>query len=312
MKSWDAFAPRPLKVGVQLPEVERIVRWPELAAMARAAEGIGLDSIWVGDHLLYRDRGPQPVAPWEAWSQLAALAAITTRVELGPLVASTAFHNPAMIAAKANAIDEISRGRLIVALGAGWNEAEFRAFGFPYDHRVSRFEEAFGIIRGLLREGRADVRGAYHAVEDLPLLPSPLRPGGPPLMVGSIGERMLEITLPHVDAWNGWHLWFGNSVEGYRALRDRIDAACRAVGRDPAEVDRTVALLVAFPDAVGRPSGLASEGTSEPISAEDPEALAAVLRAFAAAGVAHVQLVLDPITVDSIAALKPMLAALDR
>lgn len=304
--------PRPLRVGVQLPEVERIVRWPELAAMARTAEEIGLDSIWVGDHLLYRDRGPQPVAPWEAWSQLAALAAITTRVELGPLVASASFHNPAMIAAKANAIDEISGGRLILGLGAGWNEAEYRAFGFPFDHRVSRFEEAFTIIRSLLRAGRADVSGAYHAVDDLPLLPPPHRPGGPPLMVGSIGERMLEITLPHVDAWNGWHLWFGNTVEGYRALRDRIDAACRAVGRDPAEVDRTVALLIAFADGTGRPSGLATEGTSTPISAEDPEALAETLRDFAAAGVAHVQLVLDPIIVDSIAALKPMLAALDR
>ena len=303
---------RPLKVGVQLPEVERVVRWPELAAMARTAEEIGLDSIWVGDHLLYRDRGPQPVAPWEAWSQLAALAAITTRVELGPLVASASFHNPAMIAAKANAIDEISGGRLILGLGAGWNEAEYRAYGFPFDHRVSRFEEAFAIIRDLLRNGRADVRGEYHVIEDLPLLPPPHRPGGPPLMVGSIGERMLQITLPHVDAWNGWHLWFGNTVEGYRALRDRIDAACRAVGRDPAEVERTVALLLAFADAVGRPSGLSTEGVSTPIPADDPEAVAAILREFAAAGVAHVQLVLDPITVDSIAALQPMLAALDR
>ena len=303
---------RPLKVGVQLPEVERVVRWPELAAMARTAEEIGLDSIWVGDHLLYRDRGPQPVAPWEAWSQLAALAAITTRVQLGPLVASTSFHNPAMIAAKANVIDEISGGRLIVGLGAGWNEAEFGAFGFPYDHRVSRFEEAFSIIRRLLRDGRADAHGDYYAISDLPLLPPPHRPGGPPLMVGSIGERMLAITLPHVDAWNGWHLWFGNSVEGYLALRDRIDAACRSVGRDPAGVDRTVALLLAFADAVGRSSGLSKEGTSTPISAEDPEALAETLREFAAAGVAHVQLVLDPITVDSIAALKPTLAALDR
>lgn len=280
--------------------------------MARTAEEIGLDSIWVGDHLLYRDRGPQPIAPWEAWSQLAALAAITTRVELGPLVASTAFHNPAMIAAKANAIDEISGGRLVVGLGAGWNEAEFKAFGFPYDHRVSRFEEAFSIILGLLRDGRADAHGEYYAITDLPLLPPPHRPDGPPLMVGSIGERMLAITLPHVDAWNGWHLWFRNSVEGYLALRERVDAACRSVGRDPAEVDRTVALLLAFADAVGRSSGLSTEGTSTPISAEDPEALAATLREFAAAGVAHVQLVLDPITVDSIVRLKPMLDTLDR
>ena len=280
--------------------------------MARTAEEIGLDSIWVGDHLLYRDRGPHPVAPWEAWSQLAALAAITSRVELGPLVASTSFHNPAMIAAKANAVDEVSSGRLILGLGAGWNEAEYRAFGFPYDHRVSRFEEAFTIIRGLLREGHADLRGAYYAIDDLPLLPPPHRAGGPPLMVGSIGARMLEITLPHVDAWNAWHAWFDNSVAGYLPLRDRVDAACRSVGRDPAEVGRTLAVLVGFTGAVGRPAGDESERQSTPIPGDDPAALASTLHEFAAAGVSHLQLVLDPITVDSIAGLEAMLTALDR
>ena len=300
---------RPLKVGIQLPEVERVVRWPELAAMARTAEEIGLDSIWVGDHLLYRDRGPQPVAPWEAWSQLAALAAITTRVEIGPLVASASFHNPAMIAAKANAIDEISGGRLIVGLGAGWNEAEFRAFGFPYDHRVSRFEEAFAIIRGLLRNGHVDARGEYSTIEDLPLLPPPHRAGGPPLMVGSIGERMLAITLPHVAAWNAWGPWFGNSLDGYRSLHATIDDACRTAGRDPAAVERSVALIVAFPGALGRGSAVTDEDYA-PIPG-DPASLAATLHAFADAGVGHVQLVLDPITIDSIAALAQTLAALD-
>ena len=131
-------------------------------------------------------------------------------------------------------------------------------------------------------------------------------------MVGSIGPRMLEITLPHVDAWNAWHAWFGNSVEGYLPLRDRVDAACRSVGRDPAEVERTLTLLVGFEAAVGRPAGDESEPESDPIPGDDPEALAATIRDFAAAGVSHLQLVLDPITVDSIAALEPMLAALDR
>ncbi|HET7646904.1 MAG TPA: LLM class flavin-dependent oxidoreductase, partial [Candidatus Limnocylindria bacterium] len=134
---------RPLKVGVQLPEVERVVRWPEMREMILTAERIGLDSIWVGDHLLYRDDGLPPRGPWEAWSTLAAIAAITERVELGPLVAATSFHNPAMLAKKAATVDEISGGRLILGLGAGWNEPEYRAYGFPFDHRVSRFEEAF-------------------------------------------------------------------------------------------------------------------------------------------------------------------------
>jgi alkanesulfonate monooxygenase SsuD/methylene tetrahydromethanopterin reductase-like flavin-dependent oxidoreductase (luciferase family) len=301
--------PRPLKIGVQLPEVERVVRWPELREMAELAERIGLDSVWVGDHLLYRDDGGEPRGPWEAWSLLAALAAATSRVEIGPLVASTSFHAPAMLAKKAATIDEISNGRLILGLGAGWNRPDYDAFGFPYDRRVSRFEEAFTIIRELLRTGRSDVDGAFYRLERGELRPRGPRESGPPLMVGSMGKRMLAITLPHVDAWNAWGPWFGNTVEGYRDLRATIDAACRDAGRDPASVERTVALIVALPGALGRGSSV-SEEAFEPIPG-DPQTLAAALRAFAEAGVAHVQLVLDPITLDSIAALEPVLAALD-
>ena len=180
--------------------------------------------------------------------------AITERVELGPLVAATSFHNPALLAKKAATVDEISGGRLILGLGAGWNETEYRAYGFPFDHRVSRFEEAFTIIRSLLRDGRVDFAGTYHQARDCLLLPRGPRPAGPPLMVGSMRERMLAITLPHVDAWNAWFTWFGNTVEGYRDLRARIDDACRTAGRDPGEVERTVALFVGFEGARGRPA----------------------------------------------------------
>ena len=300
---------RPLKVGIQLPEVERAVRWAELREMAELAERIGLDSVWVGDHLLYRDDGRAARGPWEAWSQLAALAAVTTRVEIGPLVASTSFHNPAMLAKKAATIDEISGGRLILGLGAGWNRTEYNAFGFAYDHRVSRFEEAFTIIREMLGNGVSDLHGTYYQLDRAELLPRGPRAGGPPLMVGSMGERMLGITLPHVAAWNAWGPWFGNSVTGYRTLHAKVDEACRAAGREPAEVERTVALVVALPGALGRGSSV-SEEAFEPIPG-DAATLAPTLRSFADAGVSHVQLVLDPITIDSIAALEPTLAALD-
>ena len=233
---------------------------------------------------------------------------MTERVEIGPLVASTSFHNPAMLAKKAATIDEISGGRLILGLGAGWNEVEYAAYGFPFDHRVSRFEEAFTIIRRLLTTGRCDFHGTYFQLDDCELLPRGPRPDGPPLMIGSIGERMLRITLPHVAAWNAWYQWFGNSVEGYLPLRDQVDAICREVGRDPAEVERTVAVLVGFPGAVGRSSAVAEENF-EPIDG-DPATLVPALRAFADAGVGHVQLVLDPITVESIVALQPTVAAL--
>ncbi len=287
-----------MKVGVQLPEVERVAHWPELRAMALAAEGIGLDSVWVGEHLLYRYEDGDERGPWEAWSLMSALAAVTQRVEIGPLVACTSFHNPALLAKQAATLDEISGGRLILGLGAGWNEVEYRAYGVPFDRRVSRFEEAFTIIRGLLRDGHVDFSGEFYTALDCTLLPSGPRPHGPPLMVGSLGERMLRITLPHVDAWNCWYSWFGNSLAGYLALRDTVDAACEAVGRDPSEVQRTAALLVSFPDAVGRRTAFGAA----PIEAiaSDPAALAEALASFADAGVSHVQLVLDPITVDSI------------
>lgn len=300
---------RPLKVGIQLPEVERVVRWPELREMAQLAERIGLDSVWVGDHLLYRDDGLETRGPWEAWSLLAALAAATERVEIGPLVAATSFHNPAMLAKKAATIDEISGGRLILGLGAGWNRPDYDAYGFPYDHRVSRFEEAFTIIRELLTTGKSDVQGTYYQLERGELLPRGDRLAGPPLMVGSIGERMLGITLPHVAAWNAWGPWFGNSLPGYRELHATIDEHCQRVGRDPRSVERTVALMVALPGALGRDSSVSEEPLT-PIDG-DPQSLAPALRAFAEAGVGHVQLVLDPITIDSIAALEPTLAALD-
>jgi alkanesulfonate monooxygenase SsuD/methylene tetrahydromethanopterin reductase-like flavin-dependent oxidoreductase (luciferase family) len=304
---------RPLKVGVQLPEVEWVARWSQLREMAGTAETIGLDSIWVGDHLLYRGDGRPARGPWEAWTTLAAIAAVTERVEIGPLVASTSFHNPGLLAKQAATLDEISGGRLILGLGAGWNEAEYHAYGFPFDHRVSRFEEAFTIIRSLLVDGRCDFHGAYYDLDDCELLPRGPRHAhgeGPPLMVGSHGERMLAITLPHVQAWNAWFTWFDNSVEGYRPMRDTVDAACRAAGRDPAEVERTLALLVAFPAALGRAAGERTRPDVTPISS-DAASLASALRAFAAEGVGHVQLVLDPITVETIAALAPALALLD-
>jgi alkanesulfonate monooxygenase SsuD/methylene tetrahydromethanopterin reductase-like flavin-dependent oxidoreductase (luciferase family) len=301
--------PRPLNVGIQLPEVEREVRWTELRQMVELAERIGLDSIWAGDHLLYRDDGRPDRGPWEVWSTLAAVAAVTERVEIGPLVASTSFHNPAMLAKKAATIDEISGGRLILGLGAGWNRPDYDAFGFPYDHRVSRFEEAFTIIRELLATGRSDFTGQYYALDRGQLLPRGPRKTGPPMLIGSTGERMLAITLPYVAAWNAWGPSIGNSLEAYLPIRDQVDEACRKVGRDPAEVERTLALVVAFDGAQGRDSAVANE-PFEPIPG-DATTLAETLRGFAEAGVSHVQLVLDPITLDSIAALEPTLAILD-
>jgi probable F420-dependent oxidoreductase len=302
--------PRPCRIGLQLPEVERPVGWPELFMMARTAERVGFDSLWLGDHLLYDLPGGLVRGPWEVWTSLAALAAATERVELGPLVASTSFHAPAMLAKQAATVDAISGGRLVLGLGAGWNEREYRAFGFPYDHRVSRFEEAFTVIRRLLRGERVDHDGPYYRVEDAVVDPGPVRPGGPPLMLGSVGPRMLRIGLPHVSAWNVWWSDYGNTPEGFARLRDRVEEVAALAGRAPGEVEATAAVLVRLPGGAGRLMGETYAADVPPVTGS-PERIAEQLAAMAAAGASHLQLVVDPITVGSIELLGRALAALD-
>lgn len=279
--------------------------------MVRAIEDLGFDSIWVGEHLLYRWADRPPRGPWEAWTLMAAIAANTTRVEFGPLVACTNFHNPALLAKQAATIDEIGGGRFILGLGAGWNETEFRAFGYPFDHRIDRFEEAFTIIRTLLRDGAIDFDGRFYQARDCELLPRGPRAEGPPLMIGSKGPRMLAMTIPHVDAWNVWFSDTRNEPGGVAPLRALVDDACRTAGRDPDDVERTVAVQVRLPGGSGRVQGGYAEHGPVPLEGS-AERIADELRAYAREGIAHVQLVLDPITRDSIEAVALALVVLDR
>jgi probable F420-dependent oxidoreductase len=284
-----------MKVGVQLPEVESVVRWPEISRMARLIEDSGFDGIWVGDHLLYEEQGVR-VGPWEAFTQLAAIAAITERVELGPLVAAQPFHEPAILAKQAATVDEISGGRLVLGLGAGWNQLEFDAFGLPYERRVSRFEEGFDIIRRLLAGETVTHHGTFYDLEECVLLPPSSRPGGPPLMIGSNSPRMLSIALPHVAAWNSWFVDFANDPAALPRLLAKIESACGEVGRDPTEVEKTVALLIQLE------GGGCRRLSTNPLTGSVEE-LADSLHRVAAAGIDGVQLVLDPIDERSIATM---------
>jgi probable F420-dependent oxidoreductase len=295
---------RPLRIGVQLPEVEREVRWGEYVAMARAAEEAGFDSIWVGDHLLYRGDGRPERGPWNAWSLLASLAGVTERVTLGPLVACTAFHRPGILAHLAATVDEVSGGRLVLALGAGWNEVEFRAYGIPFDDRIARFAEAFEIVRRLLAGERVTLAGTYETVADAVLLPKPAR--RPPLVVGGTGPRLLGATLPHVDGWNVWFDRYGNTPEGFAGANRKIDAAARAAGRDPRAIARSACVLVVLDRTAGErpvPDGVVPlEGSADRI--------AAGLNELAEAGAGEAILVVSPITERSIRTLGEALAAL--
>ncbi len=302
---------RPLKIGLILPETERQMnggsaRWSDLREMALLGEQIGVDSLWITDHLIHREPGEEPRGMWECWSLISALAAVTERAEIGTLVICTGFRNPSLLAKMADTVEEISGGRLILGIGAGWNEPEYRAFGYPFDHRTDRFQEALAIITALLREGHVDFNGTYYEARDCELRPRGPRPKGPPIMIGAsqAGPRMLDLTARHADGWNTWFSSTGNTIEGLTPLLERVDAACAAVERDPSSLERSAAVIV----EVGphEPSAM----TGPPLHGS-PEEIAAGLRAYADAGVSHLQVWLEPNTLGGIEAFAPVLEALD-
>jgi alkanesulfonate monooxygenase SsuD/methylene tetrahydromethanopterin reductase-like flavin-dependent oxidoreductase (luciferase family) len=302
----DPATGRRLRIGVQLPEVERHVGWPEYLAMARAAEAVGFDSVWVGDHLLYRGDGREARGPWDAWSLLAAIAATTEHVRLGPLVACTAFAPPGLLARKAAAVQEISGGRLVLGLGAGWNETEFRAFGIPFDHRASRFAESFEIIRRLLAGEQVTYEGRFERLRDAVLLPGPAVP--PPLMIGSTGERVLRVALAHAAAWNVWYDLYGNTPEGFAKENARVTHLVREAGRQPSDVLRSATVFVTLEHG-GRDRPHTQD--VRPLTGS-PRTIAAGLVDLAAAGVEEAILVVSPIGERSIRELGDVVGTLAR
>lgn len=280
-----------MKIGAVLMLVEidvlgRAFHFSEIRDTALRCEALGLDSVWVYDHLLYRDKKGQTTGIWEGWSMLSALAATTTRVELGTLVACNSFRSPALLAKMAHTVDEISGGRLVLGVGAGWNQPEYDAFGFPFDHRVSRFEEALQIIRPLLKEGQVDFAGQYYTARDCEIAPRSPRPGGPPLLVGAGQPRMLRLVARYADLWNVCYMTIPRSIEG--ELR-RLKTACKAVGRDLATLPQTYTVSLAFPDLLGwkepKKRGYLSGTTGE---------IAAALAEYEARGASELMFHLNP------------------
>lgn len=317
---------RPYKVGLHIdigefPEdyhtgrVDRTRspdRWSDLAAMAWAAERVGFDSIMVPDHLLYRIEPGKPEGAWEAFSILAALAAITSRVELAPLVACTQFRNPALTAKMADTIDEISGGRFILGLGSGSYAPELRFFGFPDDHPVGRFEEALKIIHALLREGRADVKGEYYTIDDCELRPRGPRSSGPPIMMGGLGTgaRMMRLAVQYADIWNLTVRYNPDEMDRFGLYRERhalLDTTCERYGRDPATLERSIIDNV---NPLNHPDFAIARG--HPALAGRPEEIAEALATYASLGASHLVVNLLPQSVEAIEAMEPVLAALDR
>ena len=280
-----------MKLGIILPiaenpETGQTPGYGEIRALAQQAEAAGLDSVWIFDHLIYRFPERPVSGLWECWTLLPALAEATQRVELGTLVLCVPFRNPALLAKMADTLDEVSDGRLILGLGAGWDQPEFDAFGFPFDHLASRFEEALQIIVPLLREGKVDFQGTYYHAPNCELRPRARRPGGPPILVAGAKPRMLRLTAHYADAWN--FAWLGN-VEGLTERRAALEAACREVGRDPQSLEVTVGVNVGY--EVGEESP-----DPKKVLFGSAEEIAAGLKGYADAGVGHVIAALRPNT----------------
>jgi probable F420-dependent oxidoreductase len=299
-----------LQLGLNLPYVEGQMagatpRWTDIRAMALTAEAVGFDAVWISDHVGFGDpAGADPDdwhGAWESWTLLSALAAATTRVQLGTYVLCTPFRNPALLAKMAETLDEISGGRVILGLGAGWNEPEFASYGFPYAARFGRFEDALRIIAAMLRTGRATHDGRWERATDARIEPRGPRPAGPPIMIGAGGPRMLRLTAELADRWNGGLGDIAGAIETMAAL----DAACREIGRDPLTIERSVEVLVRpGPVAVDDPPPELNELRGSPAE------LASALSSHAALGINELQVQLRPNTVDAVVAFGPVVEAL--
>jgi alkanesulfonate monooxygenase SsuD/methylene tetrahydromethanopterin reductase-like flavin-dependent oxidoreductase (luciferase family) len=283
---------RAMKVGVTVPMTAGDVAhgmpfpdWPTIRDYAARAEALGLDSIWVFDHLLFRRGGPTE-GVHEAWTILAALAASTTRAELGALVLCAAFRNPALLAKMAVAADEVSGGRLILGLGTGWHAPEFEAFGYRFDHRVGQFEEALRIVVPLLAGETVTATGNWHSVRDAVLAPPPRR--RIPVLVAARGPRMMALAASFADAWNlAWH---HHPDERFATRMAEMDAALRAAGRASRTLTRSSGIIVRDPDersAADAPAAAFGGSVEE---------LATVLDEHAAAGIDHAIVWLEPKT----------------
>ena len=259
-----------------------------IRAIAQQAETDGFDSIWLADHLFYRNPGSPTRGIWECWTMLAALAEATQRVEIGTLVLCNSFRNPAILAKMATTADEVSHGRLILGVGAGWNEPEYQAFGLPFDHRVDRFEEALQILKPLLHEGHVDFAGQYYQARNCDIVPRGPRAFGSPLMVGSEGPRMLKLTAQYADLWNTGYM---GKPETMAEPLAKIEAACREIGRDPATVGITALIGLWFPDLQAQQPSFLDNPLTGPV-----QEIAAAMRGYAELGVQHIMFQCWPYT----------------
>jgi probable F420-dependent oxidoreductase len=293
-----------------LPELEEhrhdgvTPRFKILQRMAQEAESAGLDTFWLADHFFYEAPNKPRVGQWEAFTFLSGIASTTSRIKIGTMVAATSFRNPTLLAKMGDSLDEISEGRFILGLGAGWHQPEYDAFDYPFDHRAARFEEALQIITPLLREGRVDFHGQYYSARNCTLSPRGPTPTGPQILIGARQPRMLHLVARYADAWNTiWH-----TTPEVVALRwAEMQAICAQEGRDPETLELTAGVLV----RVVLPGEPAPEPSERHITGT-PEEMADAFRGFEAVGVRHLVVVFEQERADNAQRLGRVKEQLDR
>jgi alkanesulfonate monooxygenase SsuD/methylene tetrahydromethanopterin reductase-like flavin-dependent oxidoreductase (luciferase family) len=296
---------RPMSLGLMIPIGEKshfgeTPRFSDMVEIAQTAREVGFEAIWFADHFSFESPDNDEIrGVWECWTMMAAVAAQVPDVQIGALVACTGFRNPGVIAKMTESIDEISGGRFILGLGAGWHKPEYDQFGFPFDYRVSRFEDAISIIHPLLREGKADYQGEFFEANNAVNRPRGPRETGAPILVGSSGDRMLGLIAKYADAWNTvWH----NDPEVVKPRMEKVDAACKAAGRDPKSLIRTAGGNFAMKGYMER--------RPNPVKGE-PDEMATRLGGFRDLGMSHFVCGLDPCTPETIRAFGSVIETLD-
>jgi alkanesulfonate monooxygenase SsuD/methylene tetrahydromethanopterin reductase-like flavin-dependent oxidoreductase (luciferase family) len=301
---------RPMKVGVVLPMLEvpptgEKPTWDAIRAMALRAEEVGFDTVWIPDELLWRpEEWPGPRGFWECVAMTGAVAAVTSRIEVGTWVLSALHRNPGLTAKAVETLDEVSGGRFLLGLGSGHAGQQGKAFGYPLDHTIGRYEEALQIIVPLLREGHADFTGKYHAAVDQQLRPRGPRPNRIPIMLGAHKARTMGLAVRHADIWSAFATE-SSLPEAFEPMLQQLDAVCAEQGRDPASLGRSVGVIMETTDD----HDAEEAGMGVPISGSAEE-IAATLRQFAELGFTRVEIMLwenNLAGLEGLAAVLPLL-----
>jgi F420-dependent oxidoreductase-like protein len=296
-----ADAPRPrLRFGIQTPNQQ--VAWDDLLATWKEADELGFDSAWVYDHFI-PIFGNQDGPCLEGWTSLAALAAETKRIRVGVLVTGNTYRNPALLAKMATTIDQVSHGRLILGIGAGWFERDHTAYGFPFGtphERARKLDEALQVITKLWNEDHPSFTGKYYRLDKAPFAPSNVQKPHPPIVIGGQGKRwIVPLVARYADGWNAVS---GVTPDGIRERRQIIEEECRRVHRTPCPSDVSVLLpLVAVTDIplagpvvrLGARAVVKKE-VAESILADSPAAIRDRIKAYADAGATEVILSIRP------------------